>query len=491
MPEIATMREDLGKVIARLNAITEQYKLGGMPADKKAEADTLVRKGKELRESIAEELKSTERVKHIQDLDDFLNKPDNIVPHGVEGNGDEGSDERKSLQRAGWEFKSGSVWKMTSTGTSVEMWPEEVLYGDEPKDDPDAAKFFRTTRASFKPEYRKAYERLLRMTAQAPFGMNGINFLTNAEQKALSEGLDPSGGFLVPPDVQAEVLARTAQMSVFRRNCRVQTTSRDVLKWPMVQAASSTAGGVASGGGSIFSSGFIGSWVGEVPNQSDTDPAFGEFDVNIRKLRIQTRLSNDLLSDSAVNILAFLAENGSENMALVEDFAFFLGNGVMKPTGIMDAASGVATVDVEGTTVNTISNTTASLGSGSKMMTLAYTLPSQYSAGAKWYARRTIEGKARGLVNGASGFLFPINGPRSFFNYDIENSDFLADDGTDANRVLLFGNLRNAYIIGQRAQITSTVLRERYADTDQTGIILFERVGGATWNPDAARIGVV
>jgi len=182
-------------------------------------------------------------------------------------------------------------------------------------------------------------------------------------------------------------------------------------------------------------------------------------------------------------------------MSLVEDSAFFVGTGIQKPTGILDSGSGVATVDVEGTTANTISSTAGDAGSARKTITLAYTLPAQYAGGAKWYMRRNVEGKYRGLINAAGGFHFMENGyggaPRTILGFGVENTDFMADDGTDANRVVLFGNLRNAYIIGQRAQITSTVLRERYADTDQTGIILFERVGGSTWNPDAARIGIV
>src|SRR6266540_3958675 len=115
MPEVAVLREDLGKVIARLNAISEQYKVGGIPAEKKAERETLVRKGKEIKTQIAEELKAQKTQTDIKDLDDFLNKPENTVPHGIEGgNGDgEGSDERKMLARAGWEFKSGAVWRHT------------------------------------------------------------------------------------------------------------------------------------------------------------------------------------------------------------------------------------------------------------------------------------------------------------------------------------------------------------------------------------------
>jgi HK97 family phage major capsid protein len=47
------------------------------------------------------------------------------------------------------------------------------------------------------------------------------------------------------------------------------------------------------------------------------------------------------------------------------------------------------------------------------------------------------------------------------------------------------------YIIAQRTQVTSVVLRERFADSDQVGIILFERLGGNIFNTDAVRVGVV
>jgi HK97 family phage major capsid protein len=58
------------------------------------------------------------------------------------------------------------------------------------------------------------------------------------------------------------------------------------------------------------------------------------------------------------------------------------------------------------------------------------------------------------------------------------------------NMPLIVGDLSH-YIIGQRTQITSVILRERFADSDQLGIILFERVGGGAYNFDAFRGGIV
>jgi HK97 family phage major capsid protein len=221
------------------------------------------------------------------------------------------------------------------------------------------------------------------------------------------------------------------------------------------------------------------------------------FDVPIRKLRVATKLSNDFVSDSAVNILAFIATNGSENMSLTEDRGFILGDGgSLQPRGILN--SSIATVDVEGSTANTISNTISAAGSVPKIINLVYAVPAQYVSNASWVMCRAIEGKTFSLVDAnarptwqpmaASGIA--TGAPRTLLSYPIENSDWVPTDGTDANQVYIFGDL-SAYIIAQRAQISSVVLRERFADTDQIGIILFERVGGGVWNPDALRVGIV
>jgi HK97 family phage major capsid protein len=132
-----------------------------------------------------------------------------------------------------------------------------------------------------------------------------------------------------------------------------------------------------------------------------------------------------------------------------------------------------------------------------KIIDVEYALPSQYTANAKWLMRRSIEGKVRKLVDASgrfiwpgvlgSGFAMPV---KEIDGYPVINSEFMPTDLTDANKVILFGDF-SGYIIAERAQITSTILRERFADTDQTGIILFERVGGAVWNPDSFRVGIV
>lgn len=488
---------------ARGTALLEQHKTG-LPPEKQLEFDTLVSRAQDLKAENAAETKMDAAKADLADLDQYLNQP--VHRHPLHDGDAGGGGERKALQQAGWEQKAG-IWCAPHSleGKTIQshdgsyqalgkvpMYPDEVLFGDVPTDDPEAAHFFKTTRAAMQPEYRRAYESYIRWTSKVADPGMVWQKLSGSEQKALSEGTDTAGGFLVPPDLQAEMLVRTAQQAVIRQRARVQPTSRDILRYPAV-APNATSAAL----GSIYSSGFVGGWVGETPAFTETDPAFQLFDVPIRKIRVATKLSNDFVADSAVNILAFVATNGAENMALVEDNGFINGNGgSLQPRGLLN--SGLTTVDVEGSTSDTISNTVSAAGSVPKIINLVYAVPAQYVSRSAWVMCRAIEGKTFGLVDGngrptwqpqaVSGLV--TGAPRSLLGYPIENSDWMPTDGTNANQVYLFGDL-SAYIIAQRAQISSVVLRERFADTDQIGIILFERVGGGVWNTDALRVGIV
>jgi HK97 family phage major capsid protein len=492
---VRELRADLETLQARGKAIIEEFGVGGLTPEKDQELTAITTKATEIAGQLRAEKALDERKADLNKLDEFLNAPQYRVQHGVGENEDDG---HKALRQAGWEVKNGMVHAPTSLGVMYPIYTEEVLFGETPDDTTESVKeFIRLTRRAFQPDYRKAYEKFFRLCGKMHDVSMAWTRLDASEQKALSEGTDTAGGFLVPPDIQAELLARKAVMAGMRRaGARVQPTSRDILKYPMVQAASATTGGVASGGGSIFSSGFVGSVAGETPAFTDVDAAFGSFDVAVKKIRVATKLSNDFIADAVVNPLGFLAQNGAENMALVEDNEFVNGDGsALHCSGVLQST--ITTVDVEGSTVNTISNTTANAGSMPKIIDVEYALPSQYTANAKWLMRRAIEGKIRKLVDASgrfiwpgvlgSGFAMPV---KEIDGYPVINSEFMPTDLTDANKVLLFGDF-SGYIIAERAQITSTVLRERFADTDQTGIILFERVGGAVWNPDSFRIGIV
>jgi len=503
MSKATELANELETIVANRQAIADEFKdkaAKDIPAEKKQALAQLLDRAKVVQQQLKEEQKREQDEKEADDLKSYLARPAMNLPHPSPVNAD--PDGRKALEGQGWEFKNGVAYKNTSLGKRIEMFSEKVLFGKFPegKGTESEADYFRMTRAAIQPAYRDIFSKYALAVARGRSEAMAFAQLSANEQKALSEGQDDVGGYLVPPDVQAEVLARIGQRAVIRRYATVQTTSRDTLRYPRVNAAAATEGGLASGGASVFSSGFVGTWVGETPAFTDKDPGFGQFDISIKKIRAATKLSNDLISDSAVDLLAWLAVNGSGNIALVEDLGFIRGDGAaLQPLGLLNGGS--ATVDVEGSTANTISNTTAATGTAPKIWDVMFAVPPQYRANRAscvWLMTPTSDGKTRKLVDANGRFMFPLEASLgsglgsggTLLTYTVEDTPFMLEDGTDTNKVYAFGDL-SAYIIGQRAAISTVFLRERFADTDQTGIILFERVGGALWNPDAVRFGVV
>jgi HK97 family phage major capsid protein len=488
MPDSKLLQADLEQ------SVTRAQELAGKSNRSDAENNELTmlhERAMKLQVAVKEAV-DTERKADLNGLTEFLNSPNYKTNRAV----NDDPDGKKHMHDIGWEFKGGKVFIPTSTGKSIEMYNEEVLFGpipDATNDDSaaDAAAYFRKTRAIIQPKYRQAYTKWLRLSSKVRSEALALMQLSGEEQKALSEGIDGSGGYLVPPDLQAEVLVRTAQMSVMRRLARIITTSRDHVDWPRVLPNSDSTLE------SIYSSGFVGGWVGETPAFSETDPGFGKFSVSIKKLRVATKLSNDFINDAVIDILAWLAQNGAENMALTEDAGFITGDGTaLQPLGFLNDAD-LKTADVEGSGSDTISNTVSAAGSYPKLVALTYALPSQYAARAEWLMRRAIEGDIRALVDSSgrplwlgqneSGFDPHV---RSLMGGRVNNSEWMPNDGVNGNKVVAYGDF-SSYIIAQRAQMSTVVLRERFADTDQTGIIIFERVGGGLWNNDALRVGTV
>lgn len=488
---IKTKATELEGVRAKMADLAKKVEDGSITADERATFKTLRDSANTLMESIEGAKADEELIADAAKAASFLDKPEHRVNHAI--NGDD--DSRKSLMRAGWEIKSGVVLAPTSyKGRMQAMYPEEVLFGEIPADDVEAAAYFKAARATFSPDYREVYVKYMRLASKMRSEGMAFSMLSNSEQKALSEGTDSAGGYLVPPDVQAEILVRKADRAVMRQLCRTVTTSRDLLTFPRLQANAS-----ASPSPSVYSDGFVGDWAGETPAFSDTDPAFGQFQIAIKKIRVVTKLANDFINDAVANVLGILSTNGANNMALTEDKGFITGAGdALHPTGVTVGTAAANQVTTAGTTSNTISNTSGSLASGTLLLDLIYALPPQYRAGAALLMAPLTEKNIRKLVDGNNRFLWmPVSqsqfggkpGQYDVEGYTVHNSQWMPADGTAGNINIVFGDF-SAYIIADRAQISTVVLRERFADTDQTGIILFARVGGAAWNTDAFRFGL-
>lgn len=136
-------------------------------------------------------------------------------------------------------------------------------------------------------------------------------------RNALQEGTDTEGGFLVPVDDRAGDLIHDpgAPGGTIRPISRVMTTTRD-------------SGTIPSGTTITWGA------INEEATPSDSDPAFAQVAFTIRKSGFNDTISEELLADSAFDVVGFLNTVGMEEKGRYEDTQAIGGDGSTEPLGL-------------------------------------------------------------------------------------------------------------------------------------------------------------
>ena len=147
--------------------------------------------------------------------------------------------------------------------------------------------------------------------------------------KTMTEGVDASGGFLVPEQTLMDIQAYAIEDAVVRpNNPFLIKMERDILNIPRVNDtthASSLFGGV------------IAYWTEEAGAKTESEPVWGNCKLQAHELAGYTRASNSLIADSAVALGQVITRMFGEAWVWFEDNAFLNGNGVGQPLGILNA----------------------------------------------------------------------------------------------------------------------------------------------------------
>jgi len=294
--------------------------------------------------------------------------------------------------------------------------------------------------------------------------------------KAMAEGTDTMGGFLVPEEFAAEVIRYASEEAIVRPRARVLGMARDILTLPKLDQTIDQFGGVSL------------KWTGEAETKMETSPALGRITLNAKKLTGLTYVSDELLADAAVNVANFLVSLFGEAIAYEEDKQFLTGTGVAKPLGIVPSGTTVTRQ-----TVNRIRY--------ADIMAMFKALPAWAHANAVWIT--TLAGleqlllirsgvwdgttvdetkgvpliTATGPISGIAGAL-----PMTIFGKPILLTDKLPAVGTKGD--LILGDL-GWYYIGDRGGLeVASSIHLRFA-TDETAIRFVKRVDGQLANAKA------
>ena len=301
-------------------------------------------------------------------------------------------------------------------------------------------------------EYKKAFWNATRTR-------DGIS---HEVRNALQVGADSEGGYLVPDEFENTLVQALNDEHIIRNHANVFQTNSGSHKIPVV-----TAKGTAS-------------WVDEEGPIPEGDDAFGQQTIGAHKVGTIIKVSEELLNDSAFDLEGYFTAEFARRIGDKEEEAFFNGDGVGKPLGIL-ADNGGAEVGVTTASATAIT--------AEEIINLYYSLKAPYRRKAIWVFSDATMAAVRKLKGSDGQFLWQkaLNEGEhaTLLGRPIYTSAFMPDLGA-GNKVALFGDL-HFYWIGDRQGITFKRLNERYADTGQVGFVASKRLDGKLVLPEAVK----
>lgn len=292
-----------------------------------------------------------------------------------------------------------------------------------------------------------------------------------AERKALVE--NTAGLYLVPQDLEAEIMRAVPQINTLRNYCRVRTTGRD-------KVAINSLTEVSVGWGKIE--------LGVELAESEGTPTQGT--IYVEDLLGLTKIGEDELQDTDANLAAVIADSFAVAIANEEAKRFAIGRGhttYSEPDGVAVNSTIIASYKLNWSSADTAST--------ANMLTCEYGLGAQYLNGAAWLMARKTELALRVLrAEVASGYYgnylwqpsLIAGAPNNFDGYPIINQNDMNDPSVDTSSInVIFGNFRLGYMIVDRAGIAIQRLDELYAEAGLVGFKVKKRVGGGVYRPAA------
>lgn len=279
---------------------------------------------------------------------------------------------------------------------------------------------------------------------------------------ALKEGTDSEGGYLVPDEFERTLVSALLDENIFRQHAKIIHTSSGDRKIPVVATRGSA------------------SWIDEEGLVPESDDSFNMLSIGAYKLGTMIKVSEELLNDSAFDVQAYISSEFARRIATKEEEAFFAGDGVGKPLGIL-AADGGAELGV---------TTAGNAITFDEVMDLYYSLHAPYRNKANFYLNDSTIKAIRKLKDGNNNYIWQpsiqAGEPDKILNRPYFTSTFMPAVES-ASKAIAFGDL-NYYWIADRQGRSFKRLNELYATTGQVGFLATERVDGKLVLPEAVKV---
>lgn len=271
-----------------------------------------------------------------------------------------------------------------------------------------------------------------------------------------------NGGALIPENVQREIIKKMEEVSPAFSQAR---------KFPSISGSLKVAKE-----NDVITGGFF----GEGESILEEAISFTEVSLQQKRLGSAISLSNQLINDSAVDIVAYVNDLLGRRVAKTAEKAIFNGDGVKEFVGILGD-----------TTVKKVNLSLATSVTVDHLMDLFTSLHPDFVEGAAFYMNRTFFNKIAKLKDGNGHFYMQngvVNGRLTYtlFGASVYVTEAL-QAGTTAGQVpVVFANLQQAYsiLVKQEMSIRQIVDGPNALRGSQL-LVLDGYMDGAVTNPQA------
>lgn len=282
-------------------------------------------------------------------------------------------------------------------------------------------------------------------------------------QNALQIGEDSEGGFLVPDEYENQLVQALQEANVLRNLCNVINTSHGDRKIPVVASHGSAA------------------WMDEEGAFNESDDAFTQVTLSAYKLGTMLKVSDELLNDSYFDLEAYIAAEFARRIGAAEEEGFITGNGISKPTGLLNATGG-ASLGVTAASATAITM--------DEVLDLYHSLKSAYRKNATFLVNDATVKAIRKLKDGQGQYLWQpsvqAGTPDTILNRPVISTQFMPTAEAGA-KTILFGDFKY-YWIADRQGRTFKRLNELYAANGQVGFLASQRLDAKLILPEAIKV---
>lgn len=283
-------------------------------------------------------------------------------------------------------------------------------------------------------------------------------------------GTGAAGGFTVSPEFRDKLIETQKWYGPMLQEAEViHTETGAQLPWP-------TSDDTAN----------VGAILAENTQVTEQDVTFGTANIDAYMYTSKmVRVSYQLMQDSAFDLGAWLPRKLGTRLGRILNQHFTTGTGTNQPDGIVTSAAVGAT--------STGSFAATGGVSFDNLIDLIEALDPAYGGGEglKFMGHQSVRKAIRKLKDGQGRYLWEPSVKEGVPN-QVQGYPFILNNDMPtlaaSSKSLLFGNIRDAYLIRIVRDMQTMRLQERYADFLQVGFLAFERADGTLQDANAVRV---